>query len=325
MIGIIASRLLEKYQKPVIVITSFGEIARGSARSVPGFSIYDVINTCCSDYLLRFGGHPMAAGFDVNLSDIHRLKSDIFDYLEEKEVPSLALNLDAEISSVELTYELANFVSQLEPFGKNNEKPIFKISNVTLESMIPLKGGKHIKLIFIDPDKNRFSVLKFFESAHNFQYRIGDILDLAINIETNTYNGKNGVTSILVEAKFSDLDEQSIVNQRRTFENLISRRYTIFKEKDNDILPERKDFALVYRYIKSYRSEKIKGNINIFYYRLGQKTMSFKKFLLIMFTFCETGIIDFTLSGDFFCMNMKEVKQKVNLKESCTLSKICGY
>ncbi|MBR1778895.1 MAG: single-stranded-DNA-specific exonuclease RecJ, partial [Clostridia bacterium] len=76
VIGIVASKLLEKYGKPTIVITKTGNIARGSARSIEGFSIYDAINSC-SEYLLKFGGHTMAAGFDIKTEDIARLKEDI--------------------------------------------------------------------------------------------------------------------------------------------------------------------------------------------------------------------------------------------------------
>lgn len=325
VIGIVAARLLEKYHKPVVVITKLGEVARGSARSVPGFSIYDVLNTCCSKYLLRFGGHHMAAGFDIYVADIQRLKTDIFDYVEKVEVPAFALNIDAEVCSSDLTYELAEYVSQLEPFGKCNEKPLFRIKNVALESIVSLKNDKHLKLFFSDVHNNRFTVFQFFKSKNDFLYRVGDVLDLVVSIETNVYNGTRGVTVVLVEVKFSDLDEDLIIKQRRAFEKLMTRgRNVVGQSETNCTLPERNDFALVYRYIKSYKAEKINGDISVFYYRLGQQLMPFGRFLLILYVFCETGLIDFTLAGDAFFINVRNVNQKVNLEKSPTLSKICG-
>ena len=324
VIGIIAAKLLEKYHKPVIVISKLDEnVARGSARSLPGFSVYDAILEC-SEYLLRFGGHPLAAGFDIAPKYIDRFKKDILSYANKIEVPPLTLNIDAQIEPEDLTYDLANGLSILEPFGKNNEQPIFKISNVRLEKISSIGGGKHLKLYFSCKNGcENFSVLNFFTNIEDFSYKVGDILDLAVNIEENEYNGTKGITVILVDIKFSAVDQNGIIFQRRIYEDIMAENCSTHgntKQKGTKLTREK--FARVYRFLKTVCKDKYSGDLIVLYYRSGKTDITFYEFLLTLNIFNELKIIDFKLDGDFVFFKIRENKCKVTLEDSKILSRV---
>ena len=329
VIGIVAARLLDQYHKPVIVITKMGNIARGSARSVPGFSIYDALLKSCSSYLLRFGGHPLAAGFDIDISNIERLKKDILTYADSEDIPPLSLNLDAEIEAEEITSRFAKYIKKLEPFGKSNEKPLFKIEKVRLKNICVVGEGKHLKINFYSKKGRVFYVLKFFTNTKNFCYKEGDLLDLAVNIEDNIYNGRQEFTTVLIDAKFSNLDENEIFKQRRIYENIMLRKYSLIENfKKEDIIPKREDFVTVYKYLKFMSSKffddgAIKGETSVIYYRMGSESISFSKFLLILEIFCELGIIEFFLKADSCSIQLKNTTNKVDLESSKILGGIC--
>lgn len=328
VIGIVAARLLEIYHKPVIIITKMGNVARGSARSVPGYSIYDALLESCSSYLLRFGGHPLAAGFDIDISNIDRLEKDILNYADESVVPALTLNIDAIVDAQEINFRLAEYLEKLEPFGKNNEKPLLKIENAKLKNITVVGSGKHLKLSFYSKAGKSFYALKFFTDIKNFGFKNGDTLDLAVNIQNSIYNGKAETTIVLVEAKFSDLDEKYILKQRRIYENVMLEKYDAFKNFQKEgIPPKREDFILVYRYLKYFNNTFFPGiainvEAHILYYRLNNPSISYSNFLLILEIFSELGLVDFSLKADFCYIKISETSSKVDLKSSKLLQKI---
>ena len=134
VIGIVASKLVERYSKPAIVITRTGNVARASARSIEDFSIYDAINSC-SSYLLKFGGHTMAAGFDINISDIERFRNDIRAFTANVEMPFQTLNITCKLNPEMLSLDVVEQIGILEPFGKDNPQPIFGLYKMKLEKI----------------------------------------------------------------------------------------------------------------------------------------------------------------------------------------------
>jgi len=328
VIGIIAARLLEIYNKPVIIITKMGDIARGSARSVPGYSIYDALLKSCSSYLLRFGGHPLAAGFDIDISNIARLKKDILNYADESAVPALTLNIDATVDAQEINCTLAEHLEKLEPFGKSNEEPLLKIENAKLKNITVVGSGKHLKLSFCSKSGKSFYALKFFTDIKNFGFKKEDTLDLAVNIQNSVYNGKTETTIILVEAKFSDLDEKNILKQRRIYEDIILEKCDVLENFKKENVPlKREDFILVYRYLKCFNNTLFPGSAisteaHILYYRLNNPSISYSSFLLILEIFSELELIDFSLKADFCYIKINEKSSKVDLKSSKILQKI---
>lgn len=320
VIGIVASKIVDKYLKPTIILTEKEGVARGSARSIEGFSIYDAIKVC-NDYLIKFGGHPMAAGFDVLAKDIEKLKADILKFAKKNEVPFSNLKISCKLNPATLSVDLLDQINVLEPFGKDNEQPIFGLYGMKLLEIIPVGDGNHLRLIFSRDDK-KFTVIKFFTKKEDFFYVPGDIVDLAVLLSKSYYNGQESLSLYLEDIKFSDIDNEYILNQKRIYENFkIENKEASFNE--DDFLPNREDFSSLYRCLKG--REKIRYDINILYYRLikrGLKNISFSKFLIMLDIFKELKLIEIVVDSFIYEISLNEITTKVDLNSSEILRKI---
>ena len=149
IVGIVASRMVERFGKPCIVLSIEGETSRGSGRSIEGFSIIDAINAC-SEHLTRYGGHNQAAGLTVRTDRISDFIEAINRWAEthHPQMPQQTLRIDCTISPRVLTVEGVQPLSMLEPFGSGNETPVFVVKNCTLQGIYPIGDGKHLRLRF---------------------------------------------------------------------------------------------------------------------------------------------------------------------------------
>ena len=313
VIGIVASKLLEKYGKPTIVITKTGNIARGSARSIEGFSIYDAINSC-SEYLLKFGGHTMAAGFDIKTEDIARLKEDIKAFTRAHPVPFYSLDITCKLNPEMLSLELVKQIDILEPFGKDNPKPIFGLYNMKLESISPVGERKHLRMTFSRGEK-LFTAISFFTNVDEFPYKTGDMLDLAIEVGKSVYQGIESLSIVVRDIKLSSVDNEDLMRSLKIYEKI--RR----NEKENIDLsrftPTREDFANVYRHLKSlYNKEEIIIRVDVLSSRLNSKTMNLCKLLLILDVLSELDLLNIEKDYLTYRVKLHTIEKKVELGSS---------
>lgn len=146
VIGIVASRLVEKFHKPSIMLTTIDGIAKGSARSVPGFNIYEALQAC-DDLLLQFGGHEAAAGLAVEIDKIDEFKRRFNAVLKQNLTENDILpeiQIDAKIHFSEITPKFVRILNQFSPFGPGNLRPVFMSENVTLVHQPRLVGTNHL-------------------------------------------------------------------------------------------------------------------------------------------------------------------------------------
>jgi single-stranded-DNA-specific exonuclease len=163
VIGIVAARLMERFGKPCIVITSDGDEAKGSGRSLEGFSLYDAIDAE-RDLLTHFGGHPQAAGFGIRTADIPVFRQRINQYAKAVQMPFPTLSLDCKLRPGYISADLLPVISMLEPFGAGNPQPLFGLFGLTIQSIQSIGGGKHIRLQ-LTRGGDRIQALKFGVSA----------------------------------------------------------------------------------------------------------------------------------------------------------------
>ncbi|MGN1387285.1 MAG: single-stranded-DNA-specific exonuclease RecJ [Bacillus sp. (in: firmicutes)] len=157
VIGIVASKLVEKYYRPAIVLSYDHEkgVAKGSARSIVGFDLYHNLSTC-RDILPHFGGHPMAAGMTLKLDDVDELRSRLNslanDVLTEEDLIPIT-DIDASITLEEATIESIMEMEKLAPFGMGNPKPRVLLENLTLDTMKRIGAdGSHLKVLLTDQE-----------------------------------------------------------------------------------------------------------------------------------------------------------------------------
>ena len=254
VVGIVASRLCERYGAPCIVISSDGEIAHGSGRSFEGFSLYDAIFHC-KDLLTKFGGHSLAAGISIKTEDINQFRELINDYAQNIDYQPPVLKLDCRLNPSALTLDLSESLKQLEPFGYGNPVPIFGVFGVTLNRITPIGNNKHLKLLFTKGN-NTFQALLFGAREENFCFNIGDVLDLAVTVETNVYNANYSVSVQVKSLRMSGTDDQKLFSDIYNYNNFITdKEYTA-----KALTPTREEIGEVYKTIaqRPVLSERIK-------------------------------------------------------------------
>src|SRR5690554_1726420 len=196
IVGIVASRLTEKYYRPAIVLTKSNGVISGSARSVPGFDVYKAIESC-RDILENFGGHTYAAGLTLleeNLDEFSdRFNALSFDQVE-KRMMSPQITMDAEITLSHIRPEMVEGLSLFGPFSPENENPVFLSRNVydAGNSKLVGRGNRHIKLELIDETvETPLPGIAFGQQDHFKRIKEGLPVDICYSIEKNTHGSKS--------------------------------------------------------------------------------------------------------------------------------------
>jgi len=178
VIGIVASKLTERYYKPTILVCFEGQDGKGSGRSIPGFDLHEAL-VKSNKYLEKYGGHEMAVGLSLNKSNFEEFKTYFEQIAEENDVKNLipVIKIDGEITKNNLNIETINEIQKLEPFGEKNKNPIFVYRNLKIDSIRALSEGKHLKLGL--KDENTIINAIGFNLGHLAnEYLIGDRIDV---------------------------------------------------------------------------------------------------------------------------------------------------
>jgi single-stranded-DNA-specific exonuclease len=195
VIGIVASRLAEKYYKPVIVLTEANGYISGSARSVPVFDIYKAIESC-KDILVNFGGHPFAAGVTLSEEHLNLFKERIEVYAAEflsKKQTEQALDIDMALKLNEINAKMVLDMKRMEPFGTENTKPVFCSFGVRDFGTSKLVGREleHIKLDVTDDSIDEaVSAIAFGMHQYGDAIKSGQPFDICYTVEENTFMNK---------------------------------------------------------------------------------------------------------------------------------------
>ena len=195
VVGIVASRLVEAFYKPTIVLTMSNGLVTGSARSVQGFDLYGAIESC-ADLLENFGGHIYAAGLTMkeeNLKEFCRRIDAYIGHALLKEVSAPAINIDAKLDFSRITPKFFRILKQFQPFGPGNSTPVFMTENVYDNGNGRKVGaeGSHLKLELIQEDQpyRHISAIAFNKSSHFDHIRAGNPVDICYSIVENYYRG----------------------------------------------------------------------------------------------------------------------------------------
>ncbi len=202
VIGIVASRVVDRYNRPALVITREGDVAQGSGRSVGAFHLMEALESC-AQLFTRFGGHAHAAGFALPSSKIEELRSTLNDWARAKLTPEdlqPVLRYDSEIFLDEITPKLFDSLKRLEPFGMGNPIPVFVARGVKVLAPPKVLKEKHAKLRVRQNGSESPGVRSFDALAWRMAERIqsegiiaGDSLDLAFTVEENTHPDFGGL------------------------------------------------------------------------------------------------------------------------------------
>ncbi len=243
VVGIVASRICERYGTPCIVLSSDGEISHGSGRSFRGVSLFDAVSYC-KDLLQKFGGHDLACGLTIKTDEIDLFREKINEYAYTLPAFTPVLSLDCKLNPCALTTDLSDSLKQLEPFGFGNQLPIFAVFGVTLQRITPLSNNKHLKLLF-SKGNNTFQALLFGVGTDSFCFEQGSILDLAITVETNIYNGNKTIAIQIKGIRVSGTDDEKLFYDLDNFNRFCNSKSFDAKA----IAPSREEIGSIYRYV----------------------------------------------------------------------------
>lgn len=195
VIGIVASRLTEKYYRPTIILTETNGHIAGSCRSVIGFDLYEALSEC-SDLLDQFGGHKYAAGLTMQIANI-KLFQDRFEEVVSKLITPQMLTqeilIDTKLQLQDIDAKFHRILSQFEPFGPQNESPIFLSQKVNLIGSAYLVGSNHLKMTIKQENSPSFDCIGFGLSEHIQTINTGKPFDICYSIEENVWRGKKNL------------------------------------------------------------------------------------------------------------------------------------
>lgn len=200
VVGIVAARLVEEYERPAIVIGFEGDEGRGSARSVPGFSVLEALHGG-SDLMQRYGGHEQAAGMELRAGDLEALREAVCQRAQTlfraRSIPEPALHIDAELCLSMLDRSLMRQLDRLEPFGSGNSSPVFLARDARLAEAPRRIGADRSHLLFhARRGPARFKVLAFGKGHRADELRMGQPLDLVYTPRWNTFRGETNLELI---------------------------------------------------------------------------------------------------------------------------------
>ena len=206
VVGIVASRLIETYYRPTIVLTRSGDIVAGSARSVAGFNLYEAIHAC-REHLLGYGGHFAAAGMTLLPGNVEAF-SHAFETIVASSIPDNLLIpeivIDTEIRFAELTLAFYNIIIQMEPFGPENMRPVFIARQLRDTGFSKIVKEQHIR--FVVKQQNITLTGIGFNMADSFHLLQQDQpFDLVFTIDLNEWNGEKSIQLKVIDIRLSEV------------------------------------------------------------------------------------------------------------------------
>ncbi len=304
VIGIVASRLVEKYGKPCIVISENGEIAKGSGRSIDNFSLYDAL-TYCKETLIQYGGHTLAAGLTVETDKTEAFRLKINEYACTVKRPVSELRIDCKLNPASVNLDIISAIEQLAPFGADNPQPVFGLYNMLISSVQPVGNGKHIRMTLC---KNGYSVpaILFSVTPGEFPYKEGDKVDLAVKLSVNEYMGKAKINVQVKDIKFSDLDDERVILSQSDYEAFCINE-KLSEQGASDLRVTRELCGDIYRFMKVNNTWRYSAEVLAF--RLGLSAKDIVSCRVSLDCLVELGIL--TYKDGIYSIPSQSVKNPI--------------
>lgn len=210
IIGIVSSKITEKYYRPSAVVSINPDgTGKASGRSIKGINLFDALSAC-SDYLVRFGGHELAAGFTLKTESLEEFYSKIDSYaaaLLTEEVSTPSIQIDSVISLSDIELSTAESLEVLEPYGIENRVPVFCVEDVLIEDIRYTQNRKHAFItVSKDGIKREMPAFSMADAVDNFS--VGDVISVAGNLGINSFRGNVRAQFIVRDIKHSPLSKK---------------------------------------------------------------------------------------------------------------------
>lgn len=315
VIGIVASRVTERCGKPCMIISRGETEAKGSGRSIEGFSLFEAI-CACGDLLIKFGGHPMAAGITLKPENIEAFRKRINQYAAEHfpQMPTQTVTLDCKLNPAALSVSMAQSLTQLEPFGNGNPQPVFGLFNMDLSNVTPVGGGGHLRLT-LEKNGAVITAMRFNTKPEELPYHIGDKIDLAVQLEAREFRGQPSLTVIVRDMKFAAFNTEKNIASLASFEKW-QRGEVLSAEDKNRLYPDRACLAAIYRALRTVNG---KETDQVRFVSQFGKDMTLGLFKTALLVFEERGLVHSEIADDTFTATLIETSGKTDITRSPVL------
>ena len=316
VVGIVASRLSEKYSRPSFMIHLNGDTGKGSCRSWGGFNLFAALENC-KDLLLGFGGHELAAGFTIEEANIPAFRERMNDYARSFRggaAPVSVLDVDVAITHPSaVTLEELEALSALEPYGSGNARPVFCLLGATLLRTQNVGQNRHLKLR-LGKGSAQFDGIFFSTVAEDCGCRPGDRVDAAFYLQVNEFRGSRTVQLQMVDLRPS-LRPSGREQESLALAEQCAARQPISARDARRLLPTREQFAAAWRFLERTVPE---GGLTTGYLPLLRtlaaelgKAEPFPRAALCLAVFTERGLLTLERQGDDVTLHLHRGRKVV--------------
>ena len=313
VLGIVASKVIDIFQRPTIILTSRGDgFSRGSARSVEGFSMFDAL-TACSEHLEMFGGHSQAAGLTIKDDEIEAFTEALCDYAYQHFDFYPTLNIDCKLNTESIDVALVDSLRKLEPYGCENPSPLFGIFNLVVDGITELGDKKQHLRIYAHKEgrQNQITLMYFNVARGAFPHKQGDKFDAVVSLSKNVWNGQERVSIVIKDTRPAGADDELMDRCAKLYDK-VEFRTKLTPEEAEFALPDRPLCARLYTFLKKNPGI----NFNSFEY-IADKVMeggdNLCKVRVAMLAMIETGIVFVEKTGT---ITLPETVEKVDLNNA---------
>ncbi len=319
VVGIVSSRLVSLYGKPNFVISVEDGVGVGSARSVGDFSLFQAL--ChCAPLLDKFGGHTLAAGVTLGANRLPAFSQAINGYAAQHHdrMPRETISIDRVLKGGELSVAAVEALELLEPFGEGNPQPVFLMPGCEILQLIPLSGGKHLK-VRVRFEGQEINILCFRMTPEQFAYPVGSTADILVNLEISSYRGNKSISVRMKEMRPTWYDAKKMENADYYYQKI--RRGEAVDGKIMAIaVPTLAELRQLYKLLRSREGSPF--HLDLFYLMAVQAGgMNYCKYRLSMDILQEMQLI--RIEPDFSSVSMLPVTGKVQMEQSVILSRLC--
>ena len=307
LLGLVAAKLMERYGKPTVVLSLCGDVAHGSGRSLPGFSLYDALRAC-SEQLITFGGHELAAGVSLSVESVDAFRRAINTYAACTcpQMPVPGWDIAVRLRPDQINTEKLDLLQVLEPYGAGNPAPLFGLFRMRLDNITAIGNGKHLRLS-LSRDGVRISAVKFQTTPEEFPIPCGAVVNCVVSLERNEYRGNTTVSVRVRDISFTETDRDALLADIQAFDNILRGEY----HSTEAALPNREQLGRLYNLLRACREWN--GTPEQLHHALGEKAPSVLQTLVALELWQQAGLVSWRDLGERLQVTLLPAEGKVDL------------
>jgi len=313
-IGILASRLCNKYLKPIFVLTDDKQtgLFKGSSRSIGDYNLHKAL-VYASSCIEFFGGHKLAAGLSIKRENLQKFSAFLDAFYKENidGINDVSLTINSVIEINDISVLNIKSLDILSPFGKGNESPVFMFKSVKIVDIKSIGDKSHSQLKIIDKNNDITFINYFRMNKENLIFNIEDVVDVAFSVSINEFKGQKKTSLTIIDIKLHNLNDLMFNDEDKVFKIKLNEK--LDENEIKDVIPTRDEIAQIYRLIKKHTN--ITNNLQKIYYKVGNGIIPYVKILVCLRALMQHDLIRAYRKGEHIYYKTNEETKKVDIMD----------